>query len=336
LTAAARRGSVTRLGSPTLANVAMPLEYPSYLNLYRTGELARRVEQALASLADCTVCPRDCHVDRRLEEPGKAVCRTGRYARVGSYFPHFGEEDCLRGWNGSGTIFFSYCNLRCVFCQNFDLSWEGQGRPARPRDLARMMLHLQDQGCHNINFVTPEHVVPQMLEGLLEAVEQGLRLPIVYNTSAYDSLESLRLLDGVVDIYMPDFKFWDADTAKWIVKADDYPVVARRTIREMHRQVGDLVFGADGLARRGLLVRHLVMPKRLAGTRQIMRFLAREISPDTYVNIMAQYRPEGRASRYEAIDRPITAEEYAEAVAIAREEGLWRFDSRCPLGLRLR
>src|SRR5262245_53942906 len=301
---------------------------PSYLPLFRSGELAHRVKRAIASLADCTVCPRDCHVDRLQKEAPQALCRTGRHAKVGSYFPHFGEEDCLRGWNGSGTIFFSYCNLRCVFCQNFDLSWEGQGRPAKPADLARMMLDLQDRGCHNINFVTPEHVVPQMLEGLYGAIERGLRLPIVYNTSSYDSMHSLRLLDGVVDIYMPDFKFWDADTTKWIMKAKDYPDVAKRTVREMHRQVGDLVVGDDGLARRGLLVRHLVMPNQLAGTRDIMRYLAREVSRDTYVNIMAQYRPEGRAERYDLINRPTSHAEYEEAVRIAEEEGLWRFDTR--------
>ena len=306
----------------------MPDSDPSYLALYRTGELARRVQQSLASLADCTVCPRDCHVDRLHDHAEKALCRTGRYAHVGSYFPHFGEEDCLRGSNGSGTIFFSFCNLRCVFCQNFDLSWEGKGRPVGPDDLARMMLKLQHLGCHNINFVTPEHVVPQMLEGLLEAVERGLRLPIVYNTSAYDSLESLRLLDGVVDIYMPDFKFWDPDSAKWLAKAKDYPDVARRTIKEMHRQVGDLSISDDGLARRGLLVRHLVMPNGLAGTQDIMRFLAREISPNTYVNIMAQYRPEGRADRYDLINRPLTPAEHEQALEIARHEGLWRFDAR--------
>jgi putative pyruvate formate lyase activating enzyme len=309
-------------------------DYPSYLKLYRSGELARRVEEALAALADCTVCPRDCHVDRLHDDARQALCRTGRHARVGNYFPHFGEEDCLRGALGSGTIFFSYCNLKCVFCQNSDLSWDGLGAPCPPDELARMMLDLQQRGCHNINFVTPEHVVPQLLEGLYRAVERGLRLPLVYNTSSYDSLESLQLLDGVIDIYMPDFKFWDADTAKWIVKAKDYPEVAQRTVREMHRQVGDLTFRDNGLARRGLLVRHLVMPNGLANTREIMRFLAREVSPNTYVNIMDQYRPAGRAERYETISRALLRSEHQEAVRIAREEGLWRFDERQP-GRRL-
>ena len=301
---------------------------PAYLKLYRTGELERRVEQALKSLEDCTVCPRDCHVDRLHGQAKNALCRTGRYAVVGSYFPHFGEENCLRGCNGSGTIFFSFCNLRCVFCQNFDLSWQGEGRECRPDALAAMMLELQLRGCHNINFVTPEHVVPQMLEGLLVAVEHGLRLPIVYNTSAYDSMESLRLLDGVVDIYMPDFKFWEPENAKWLAKASDYAEVARRTVKEMHRQVGELVCDEHGLAKRGLILRHLVMPNRLAGTREICRWIARELSPNTYVNIMAQYRPEGRADRYELINRRTTTDEYVEALRIAEEEGLQRLDIR--------
>jgi putative pyruvate formate lyase activating enzyme len=290
--------------------------------------LEQRVAEAVRSLGDCTACPRDCHVDRLHDQADKALCRTGRYARVGSFFPHFGEEDCLRGWNGSGTIFFSFCNLRCVFCQNFDLSWQGDGRECRPEELAVMMLDLQERGCHNINFVTPEHVVPQMLEGLLVAVEHGLRLPIVYNTSAYDSMESLRLLDGVVDTYMPDFKFWEPENAKWLAKANDYPAVARRTIKEMHRQVGDLVLDERGLAQRGVILRHLVMPNRLAGTREICRWIAQELSPDTYVNIMAQYRPEGRADRYEQINRRITTDEYVEAIRIADEEGLRRLDIR--------
>jgi putative pyruvate formate lyase activating enzyme len=252
------------------------------------------------------------------------ICRTGRYARVCSYFPHHGEEDCLRGWNGSGTIFFSWCNLRCVFCQNYDISHRGEGVEVHPDRLARMMLHLQSLGCHNINFVTPEHVVPQVLEALVLAVEGGLRLPIVYNTSAYDSMESLRLLDGVVDIYMPDFKIWDPEIAHRYLKARDYPEVARRVIQEMHRQVGVLKFDEDGLAKRGVLVRHLVMPGDVAGTEHILRFLAEEVAPDTYVNIMAQYYPAGAVSsdRYPEINRRITWQEYRRAVHLAEELGL--------------
>ncbi len=305
-----------------------PRTYPAYLELYESGELQQRVEEAIARLADCTCCPRDCHADRLHDDIRRAVCRTGRYARVASYFPHFGEEDCLRGWNGSGTIFFSWCNLRCVFCKNFDISWEGMGRETRREQLAAMMLKLQDRGCHNINFVTPEHVVPQVLEGVYHAVRRGLRLPIVYNTSAYDCLDSLQRMDGVVDIYMPDFKFWDPEVAKWAIKARDYPEVARRAIKEMHRQVGDLEIGPDGIARRGLLVRHLVMPNNLAGTREIMKFLAEEISPNTYVNIMAQYHPAGRADRYELLDRRITRREFEEAVQAALDAGLTRIDAR--------
>ncbi|MFQ5848147.1 MAG: radical SAM protein [Candidatus Methylomirabilales bacterium] len=309
---------------------------PGYVALSRSGELERRAEQALGMLACCTVCPRDCEINRLQGE--KAVCKTGRYAAVGSYFPHFGEEDCLRGWRGSGTIFFSMCNLRCVFCQNYDLSQEGTGRETRPERLAQMMLELQEEGCHNINFVTPEHVVPQILEAVPLAVRMGLRLPLVYNTSAYDSLESLRHLDGVVDIYMPDLKFWDPDVSKRLAKAKDYPAAAAAAIKEMHRQVGDLTFAEDGLARRGLLVRHLVMPGGVAGTREVVRFLAQEISPHTYVNIMAQYHPAGLVGpeKYPEINRRITAEEYQEAIRVAREEGLYRFDERHTIRRRLR
>lgn len=300
---------------------------PAYLALHRTGELQRRAEEAVASLKECRVCPRDCRANRLENTVG--ICRTGRYARVSSYFPHHGEEDCLRGWNGSGTIFFSWCNLRCVFCQNYDISHRGEGVEVPPERLARMMLNLQSLGCHNINFVTPEHVVPQVLEALVIAVEGGLRLPIVYNTSAYDSMESLRLLDGVVDIYMPDFKIWDPEKAHRYLKARDYPEVARRVIMEMHRQVGVLKFDEQGLAKRGVLVRHLVMPGDIAGTEHILRFLAQEVAPDTFVNVMAQYYPAGMVSpeRYPEINRRISSQEYWRAIRLAEELGL-RLDER--------
>ncbi len=309
---------------------------PSYLAQYRSGELEHRAEQAVKMLECCTACPRNCEINRLQDE--KMACKTGRYATVSSYFAHVGEEDCLRGWNGSGTIFFSMCNLRCVFCQNYDISQQEQGKETRPERLAEMMLELQEEGCHNINFVTPEHVVPQVLEALPFAVGMGLRLPLVYNTSAYDSLESLRHLDGVVDIYMPDFKFWDPDVSKRLMKAKDYPEAARAAITEMYRQVGDLTFDEDGLARRGLLVRHLVMPGDLAGTRNVMRFLARDVSPRTYVNIMAQYRPAGQVGpeKYSEINRRATAEEYQQAIHVACEEGLTRFDTRHSIKPRLR
>jgi putative pyruvate formate lyase activating enzyme len=307
---------------------------PGYLALYRSGELDRRVAAALQELADCCACPRNCHVNRLANET--RVCHTGRHARVASAFAHFGEENCLRGWNGSGTIFFSLCNLRCVFCQNWDISQQRAGDECPPEELARLMLRLQEQGCHNINLVTPEHVVPQVLEAIALAARQGLRLPLVYNTSAYDALGSLKLLEGIVDIYMPDFKFWKPETAKRLCKAKDYPERAREAIREMHRQVGPLRFGPDGLARRGVLVRHLVMPGQTDEAAAIFAWLASEVSPDTYVNIMGQYRPEyevGKladdgAVRYAEINRRPTLDELVAAHEAARRAGLWRFDRR--------
>ncbi len=309
---------------------------PAYLALHRSGELRKRAEEAVQRLSHCLVCPRDCGVDRIADKT--AACHTGRFAQVSSYFAHHGEEDCLRGWSGSGTIFFMMCNLRCVFCQNYDISQpvtvrgKRRGPEASAERLARMMLELQDQGCHNINFVSPEHVVPEIIEALPIAVERGLRLPLVYNTSAYDSLDSLHLLDGIVDIYMPDFKFWDPVLALRYVKAKDYPEAARRNLREMHRQVGALKFDEYGLARRGVLVRHLIMPGEIAGTESIMRFLAEEVSPDTFVNLMDQYYPAGRVSGIEFVEirRPITSVEYRKAVAAARAAGLWRFDAPRP------
>jgi putative pyruvate formate lyase activating enzyme len=303
---------------------------PAYLKLFRTGELHRRSKEALKQLESCQVCPRLCDANRLDNDIKKTICKIGRYAMVSSYFAHFGEEDCLRGWKGSGTIFFSMCNLRCVFCQNYDISHFRKGTEAPPEKLAAMMIQLQDEGCHNINFVTPEHVVPQILEALAIAVEMGLRLPIVYNTSAYDSLDSLRLLDGVVDIYMPDFKLWSPALAKKYLKAEDYPHAAVRVIKEMHRQVGDLQFDEDGLAVRGLLVRHLVMPGCIEDTGQILNFLAEEISPNTYINIMDQYRPNGLVdkNRYGDINRSIKSEEYERAVEVARSLGIERIDQR--------
>jgi putative pyruvate formate lyase activating enzyme len=290
----------------------------AYMALYRSGELQARARAAVEGLKDCRVCPRDCGVDRLAGK--QATCKTGRYALVSSYFPHMGEEDPLRGWRGSGTIFFSMCNLRCVFCQNYDISQVKSGAETSPEQLARMMLELQQMGCHNINFVTPEHVVPQVLEALAPAVERGLRLPIVYNTSAYDSLESLRLLDGVVDIYMPDFKIWDERLSLRYLKAKDYPAAARAALKEMHRQVGALKMDERGLARRGVLVRHLVMPGDVAGTASIMHFLAEELSPDTYVNIMAQYHPAGKVAgdKYLEISRRPSGQEVDQAYAAAR------------------
>ena len=299
---------------------------PVYMRLYHTGELEQRARETVKSLASCRGCPRDCKVDRLADKT--AACKTGRYAWVSSYFPHHGEEYPLRGWRGSGTIFLSWCNLRCQFCQNFDISQLGQGEETPPKRLAEMMLELQSAGCHNINLVTPEHVVPQILEALFLAVEGGLRLPLVYNTSAYDSLESLRQMEDVVDIYMPDFKIWDFRMALKYLLAKDYPQAARRAIKEMHRQVGELKMDEHGLAKRGVLLRHLVMPGTVAGTRQIVKFLAREVSPHTYVNLMAQYYPAGQVTvdRFPEINRRITQEEFAKAVSAARQVGLHRFN----------
>ena len=309
------------------------VSWPAYLDAWKSGDLARRVEQALTTLERCTVCPRDCAVNRLADE--KAVCRVGRRAKVSSYFPHFGEEDCLRGWNGSGTIFFSWCNLKCVFCQNWETSNEGAGKEVGPRELAEMMLELQARGCHNINFVTPEHVVPQILEALPYALEGGLRLPIVYNTSAYDSLDSLQLMNGIVDIYMPDFKYWDSEASARFLKAKDYPERARAAIREMHGQVGDLEVDSDSrLAKHGLLVRHLVMPSGLEDTARILEWLACEISPRSYVNLMDQYTPDGMVVRqpdkYAVLNRCISEAEHEEALRLARAAGLDRIDRRDP------
>ena len=300
--------------------------YPAYLELWQSGELARRIELGLTKLADCVLCPRNCHVNRLEDE--KKVCRTGRYATVSSHFAHFGEERCLRGKHGSGTIFFSWCNLRCVFCQNYEISWMGEGRSTKPVELAEMMLQLQEQGCHNINLVTPEHVVPQILEALLLAVEHGLRLPLVYNTSAYDSFDSLGLMDGIVDIYMPDFKFWDPERARCYAKAPDYPETARSAIKEMHRQVGPLVIDEQGIALRGVLLRHLVMPGGVAGTREITNWIGRELGSETYVNLMAQYRPSGRVSdtAYPEINRCISPSELEQAIEAFHSAGLTRLD----------
>jgi len=301
---------------------------PAYLPLFESGELQQRLELALAELKACRLCPRDCEVDRLNNEAG--VCKTGRYATVSSYFPHLGEEDCLRGTRGSGTIFFSWCNLRCVFCQNYDISWLGEGRSRLPHELAAMMLHLQQLGCHNINFVTPEHVVPQILEALLLAVERGLRLPLVYNTGGYDSLKSIQLMSGIVDIYMPDFKLWNTETARRYLKAPNYPEAARRAILEMHRQVGPLVFDENGLALRGVLIRHLVMPGLVEETRQILKWIAHELGPDTYVNLMDQYYPAGKVgeTEYSEINRRISSDEYEMALESTSAVGLHRLDHR--------
>ena len=299
---------------------------PAYLALLRSGELKARVAEAYALLSNCELCAQACRVDRRTEKLG--VCRTGVRAKVSSYSPHMGEEDPLRGWRGSGTIFFTRCNLHCQFCQNHDISQTDAGEELEPEELAVMMLELQAYHCHNINLVSPSHVVPQILAAVLIAAQAGLNLPLVYNTGGYDSLISLRLLDGVVDIYMPDMKYANAQVASHYSKARNYPSVNQAAVREMYRQVGDLQIDEHGIATRGLLVRHLILPNGLAGTLEIIRFLAEEISPNTYLNLMDQYRPAFKAKEYPSLNRPITPREYQNAVQLAHAAGLHRLDER--------
>jgi putative pyruvate formate lyase activating enzyme len=299
---------------------------PSYLQSYHNGILKERIQILKDKLKCCNLCPRNCKVDRLSGETG--ICKTGECAVVSSYMPHFGEESPLVGRHGSGTIFFTHCNLLCNFCQNYDISHQGYGNNVTDRILADMMLSLQVLGCHNINFVTPSHVVPQILSALLIAIEDGLNLPLVYNSSGYDSVDTLRMLDGIIDIYMPDFKFWDSETSKMTCDAPDYPDIAQNAMKEMHSQVGELVLDHNGIAIRGLLVRHLVMPDNLAGTEQIMKFIADNISIDTYVNIMPQYRPCGKAYETPLLNRPITQDEFYSAIFSAKKAGITRFDKK--------
>jgi putative pyruvate formate lyase activating enzyme len=299
---------------------------PSYIKAHKTGKLSDSIEKAYKILEKCRLCPRECEVNRLKDEKG--ICHTGRSAKVSSHNPHFGEESPLVGTDGSGTIFMTGCNLLCVFCQNWEISHLGIGSEVSSKPLARMMLDLQRHGCHNINFVTPSHAIPQILDALPYAIEGGLHVPLVYNTGGYDAVESLKLLEGIFDIYMPDFKFWNPEMAGKYLKAPDYPEKAREAIREMHRQVGDLVMDENGIAFKGILLRHLIMPGGVAGTREIMRFIVKDISAGTYVNIMDQYRPCGSADKYPPLDRPITHDEYEKALRAAMEEGITRFDKR--------
>jgi len=298
--------------------------FPSYIETYKSGELEKRIKIAYNILKSCTICPLNCKVNRLKGQLG--TCKTGELPIVSDYMPHFGEEAPLVGESGSGAIFFSYCNLRCVFCQTYEISHLGHGRPVSIKELAGIMITLQKEGCHNINLITPSHVVPQIMAALALAIEDGLNIPLVYNTGGYDSIDTLRLLEGVIDIYMPDFKYWDEKIAERFSKVKDYPRVVKAAIKEMHRQVGDLILDERGIAKRGLLVRHLVLPDGLAGTRDVLRFLAKEVSPYTYVNIMGHYRPCGEAQKYPPLNRRIKKIEYEEAIRIAREEGISRID----------
>lgn len=309
---------------------------PAYLKLFRTGELAERVRQAYDHLTHCDLCAHHCGINRRNPPPSPrkqgdvkgAVCRTGERAVVSSFNPHFGEELPLVGRGGSGTIFFAWCNLRCVFCQNYEISQLGEGIEVEPAQIAEMMLRLQSMGCHNINFVSPSHNAAPILAATLMAAQAGLRVPIVYNTGGYDSPEALALLDGVIDIYMPDMKYADAATAHKYSKVRDYPTINRAAVKEMHRQVGDLQIDGRGVATRGLLVRHLILPDDLAGTYDTLYWLSSEISPNTYLNLMDQYRPCYKAKEYPELNRRITREEFGRAVRVADEVGLTRLDER--------
>lgn len=295
---------------------------PSYVRLHSSGELSKRAEALREILSACRLCPRRCGVDRTKGELG--YCRAPGDLMVSSAFPHFGEEPPLVGRFGSGTIFLTHCNLRCVFCQNYDISHLGQGERLSSAELAAIMVYLQRQGCHNINFVTPTHYVPQIVEALPRAVEMGLRVPLVYNTSGYDSVEVIRLLEDIFDIYMPDVKFLDPELSSRYCNAPDYPDVVKEVVKEMHRQVGDLAVDERGIAYRGLLVRHLVMPNHLEDTERVLRFVAEEVSRHTYINIMDQYRPLYRAHEFPEISRRISPKEYLLALRRAEELGLYR------------
>jgi putative pyruvate formate lyase activating enzyme len=300
---------------------------PAYRKLEADGAFAARIEQAYAIFEECELCPRRCGVNRIAGERG--FCRAPLQPVVYSAFPHYGEETPLVGQNGSGTIFFSNCNLRCVFCQNWPIAHKGEGRKVTEANVARMMLKLQKTGCHNINLVTPTHVMPNILKAVRIAMKEGLRIPLVYNTSGYERLEIIRLLDGIVDIYLPDMKYMDSEqAATYSAGASDYPEFASKAIIEMNRQVGELTIKERGIAVRGLMIRHLVMPNRVAGTQKFVQWVARELPHSTYVNIMSQYRVEFKAYDFPTIARGITREEYLEAISWAEEAGLTNLDER--------
>ena len=306
----------------------------AYQELYVSGQLGERVARARAVLSDCQLCPRRCRVDRLHGKTG--TCRTAAESSVSSYGPHFGEEAPLVGLYGSGTIFFNHCNLRCMFCQNYYISQLGEGKVATTREMAKIMLALQERGCHNINLVTPTHVVPQIMEAIHIAAGLGLSIPLVYNCGGYESVETLKLLDGVIDIYMPDMKYSDELNARRFSGAKDYPAVNRAAVKEMHRQVGDLQIDERGVARRGLLIRHLVLPNGIAGTEGVVRFIADEISQQTYLNIMAQYYPANRVYKIPMLSRPLRNEEFNEAVNLARKYGLERLDGMRPRSMAIK
>lgn len=293
---------------------------PVYTSAFKIGQFKTLKKELRKRLLNCKLCPRNCGINRMNDEKG--VCNTGKFAMVSSASPHFGEEPPLVGQNGSGTVFFTNCNLLCSFCQNHDISHNADGVEIRDDDLADLMIRLQEMGCHNINLVTPSHVVPQIITALEKAIRRGLSIPLVYNTSCYDNIETLKFLDGIIDIYMPDLKFFSAEIARKTCNAVNYPDVARKAVIEMHRQVGNLIFNKRGIAQKGLLIRHLVMPGQLNDTREIIKFIVNEISPLTHVNIMPQYRPFGNLDHFPEFNRRLTNDEYEEAMNIAKDEGL--------------
>ena len=295
------------------------LKYPRYLNI-KEEEFDRRIEKAYKLLSPCQVCPRNCGVNRLKGEQG--ICRSGEEVIVSSYNAHFGEEPPLVGNFGSGTIFFTNCNLKCVYCQNYPISQLGNGNKVTLQELAKIMLTLQKRKCHNINLVTPTHFVPQILKSLKLAIKMGLRIPIVYNSSGYESVRTLKLLDGIVDIYLPDARYADDKIAQKYSSAPNYFEIMKKALKEMYRQVGDLVTDKIGIACSGLIVRHLVLPEGLSGTKKIMHFIAREISPHTYISLMAQYFPAYQAGQFPPLSRRINREEYREALQAFKEEGL--------------
>ncbi len=303
--------------------------YPSYLELYANGRLNKRIKQAFSLLESCALCPRRCGINRLKDKKG--FCKTGSLARVYSYMPHFGEEPPISGYRGSGTIFFSGCNMACVYCQNYKFSQLNQGREVQPSELAQFMLELQESGCHNINLVTPTHVIPQTLKALSLAIPRGLKLPLVYNTGGYELPEVIRLLEGIVDIFLPDMRYAEDKESLRYSNAPDYPEYNRAAVKQMHRQVGVARIDEQKLVNKGLIIRHLVLPDDIAGTAKTMRFIAREISPQTCISLMSQYLPCYKADKYPRLCRRISEQEYARAREIMLESGIsngWLQESR--------
>jgi putative pyruvate formate lyase activating enzyme len=302
--------------------------YPSYLNAYNDGSLEKLIEQALKMLECCAICPRNCKVNRLKGQKG--FCKTGLRPKVCSFMPHHGEEPPISGERGSGTIFFSQCNMSCVYCQNYEFSQLGEGREVDFEDLAQFMLELQNLGCHNINLVTPTHVMPQILKSLRIAISKGLKIPIVYNTGGYELPEMIKLLDGIVDIYLPDMRYADSQMSKTHSNAPDYPKYNQATVKEMHRQVGVAQINDEGIIKRGLIIRHLVLPNGISGTEKTMKFISEELSQDSYISLMSQYTPYYKAHEFKSVSRKITLEEYEEARNAMHKYGLyngWTQDS---------